>query len=86
MPVNAHRMSWELTHGSILKGLYILHKCDNRRCVRPDHLFLGTQKDNMVDMVSKGRHVGTLGKKWSDERRAAKSAAMKIIWAERRAA
>jgi hypothetical protein len=85
-PVNAHRMSWELSFGDIPSGMYVLHKCDNRSCVRPDHLFLGTQKDNMVDMSNKGRHVGTLGHRWTPERRAARSAMMKAVWAERKAA
>lgn len=51
----AHRVSWELTNGPIPNGLYVLHHCDNRLCVRPEHLFLGTQKDNLKDCVRKGR-------------------------------
>lgn len=51
----AHRYSWTLVNGEIPDGLKILHKCDNPGCVRPSHLFLGTQKDNVHDMIAKGR-------------------------------
>lgn len=53
--VMAHRVSWELAFGPIAAGLKVLHRCDVRACVRPDHLRLGTQKDNIRDAVAKRR-------------------------------
>jgi hypothetical protein len=53
--LRAHRFAWELMRGPIPDGLQVLHRCDNRACVNVEHLFLGTQKDNIVDMIAKGR-------------------------------
>lgn len=56
-PMHTHRASWTIHNGAIPDGLFVLHKCDVRRCVNPAHLFLGTAADNMQDARAKGRNI-----------------------------
>jgi hypothetical protein len=55
----AHHIAWELTVGKIPKGKFICHHCDNKKCVNPNHLFLGTPLSNIQDMDKKGRRINS---------------------------
>lgn len=57
----AHRVAWMLLHGDIPDKIYICHTCDNRKCINPAHLFMGTHADNARDMAVKGRAVSQKG-------------------------
>jgi len=61
--VSAPRMAYELTHGKIPDGLFILHSCDNKKCVNPMHLTVGTQSQNIKDCVSRKRHIAPIGER-----------------------
>lgn len=69
----AHRVSYEMEYGPIPEGLYVCHRCDTPECVRPSHLYLGTQRENIQDMIDKSRRAS---------QQAEKNSQAKLHWAD----
>ena len=76
----AHRLSYELVHGPIPEGQCVLHRCDIRACVRPEHLFLGTVADNNKDTAHKGRIRGGQGKGSAHPKAVINERIVEMIW------
>lgn len=71
--MRAHRYSYQQFVGPLVDNKYVLHKCDNPACVNPDHLFLGTQQDNMIDKCNKGKQPeGSAHYSWTGGKRASR--------------
>lgn len=75
-----NRVAFVKAFGPIPEGLHVLHKCDVRMCINPEHLFLGTQVDNMKDMCDKGRHV--CGEEFGKTRQGEKNGRAKLSESE----
>jgi hypothetical protein len=80
----AHRFSYELANGPLEKEVCVLHRCDVRRCVRPDHLFIGSRGDNNRDAASKGRGRGGQGKGSAHPKAVLDEQIIERIWLLRR--
>lgn len=78
-PRRAHRIIWEFSHGPIPNGLFVLHKCDNPACVNIEHLWLGSNQENMDDKVSKGRQTRNGGGPFGEMNKNAKLTAGDIL-------
>ena len=64
LKTTAHRIAWVIARGDLAPSVLVLHRCDNPSCVNADHMFLGSQQENMDDMMSKGRHSWRNGQPW----------------------
>lgn len=66
--MGAHRAAYIQAHGAIPEGMHVMHSCDNRRCINPEHLSVGTRSDNMQDCANKGRVVSPMRKVTTEQR------------------
>ena len=73
-----HRFAWNLLVGAIPEGMHVLHHCDNPPCVNPDHLYVGTNLDNVRDRVRRGRSADVQGE--NDGMAKLKDADVRRIW------
>lgn len=77
----AHRIAYILVHGPTASShLFVCHTCDNRKCVRPEHLFLGTALDNARDRTAKGRSVGSKSRVWFPQPLRCFPSSRDLIW------
>lgn len=76
--VLVHRLSYRLFKGEILPMLNVLHECDNPACCNPEHLFLGTQAENVADAVSKGRK-GPVPQGWNESRKISQEKRLEVL-------
>lgn len=76
--VGAHRIAYYLAHGNIPMGMCVLHRCDNPVCVNPEHLFIGTDRDNVLDMISKKRGAYYDGRSNGDARKLSECQVLEI--------
>jgi hypothetical protein len=82
--IDSHRVAFMLTYGEIPKGMLVCHTCDVRLCVNPEHLWLGTYSDNLVDALQKGRKFIPLERSFGEKHHASKLTTEQVLEIRRR--